>query len=86
MGYGDQAPVTAIGKIIGSVTMISGVLVLAFPLTILSNNFGEEYNKATLEEEESKRTRLYRSLARGEDNFHDHESVSFSSFPRLLIR
>eukprot|EP01128_Nolandella_sp_AFSM9_P011898 TRINITY_DN879_c0_g1_i1.p1 TRINITY_DN879_c0_g1~~TRINITY_DN879_c0_g1_i1.p1 ORF type:complete len:621 (-),score=148.28 TRINITY_DN879_c0_g1_i1:188-2050(-) len=78
VGYGDQSPSTALGRIIGSVTMLAGVLVLAFPLTILSNNFGEEYTKAEHETEEAKRTRLYRSLARGNDDFAPHESLTLS--------
>lgn len=41
VGYGDEVPVTVVGKLIGGATMICGVFVLAFPTVILSTNFQE---------------------------------------------
>eukprot|EP01065_Artemidia_motanka_P022959 TRINITY_DN2723_c0_g4_i1.p1 TRINITY_DN2723_c0_g4~~TRINITY_DN2723_c0_g4_i1.p1 ORF type:complete len:695 (+),score=159.73 TRINITY_DN2723_c0_g4_i1:100-2184(+) len=41
VGYGDSYPVTDFGRVVGSVTMISGLLVMAFPTTMLCNNFSE---------------------------------------------
>ena len=41
VGYGDDVPVTPLGKIVGSATMLCGVFVLAFPTVILSTNFQE---------------------------------------------
>lgn len=39
VGYGDMVPVTIYGKILGSATIVSGILVMALPITILVDNF-----------------------------------------------
>ncbi|CAB3400352.1 unnamed protein product [Caenorhabditis bovis] len=39
VGYGDYVPVTVPGKLIASGAIISGVLVLALPITIIVDNF-----------------------------------------------
>jgi len=43
VGYGDNYPSTAGGKTIGVLVMLCGIIVLAFPLTILSGNFMGEW-------------------------------------------
>jgi hypothetical protein len=43
VGYGDNYPITPVGKFIGFLTMFSGVLVIAFPTVILSATFHEAY-------------------------------------------
>jgi len=51
VGYGDVYPITIAGKIIGGLTAITGVLVLALPITVLGANFNEVWceRKALLE-------------------------------------
>ena len=43
VGYGDAYPVSAPGKIVGVVAMLSGLLVVAFPITIIGNSLNEVY-------------------------------------------
>jgi len=44
VGYGEVFPIEPLGKIIGGITMISGILVLALPITILGSNFQDVFN------------------------------------------
>ncbi|KAM3724271.1 putative voltage-gated potassium channel [Dirofilaria immitis] len=43
VGYGDYYPETLFGKLIASCASISGVLVLAFPITMIVENFSRNY-------------------------------------------
>lgn len=54
VGYGDVCPVTVMGKVIGSLTMLAGVVVVALPITIIGSNFDEEYTAYMEEKENSK--------------------------------
>ena len=47
VGYGDQVPVGFWGKIIGCVCAISGVLTLAIPVPIITENFNKFYAHKT---------------------------------------
>jgi hypothetical protein len=52
VGYGDVAPLTRGGRAVACLTAISGLLMLAFPLTIFSLNFQEAYVELTKEAEQ----------------------------------
>ena len=41
VGYGDEYPVSLLGKVIASLTMLCGILVAAFPVILIGNNFNE---------------------------------------------
>lgn len=45
VGYGDVWPNTPVGKIIGSVCAISGVLTIALPVPVIVSTFEYYYNK-----------------------------------------
>merc|ERR1719428_1265454 len=43
VGYGDRYPKTYWGKLVASVTMIFGILLIALPMAIVGNKFQEVY-------------------------------------------
>lgn len=55
VGYGDMYPVTLIGRLVGVLTMMAGIVVIALPVTLIGSNFVEEYRKTQAREAAEKR-------------------------------
>ena len=49
VGYGDIVPVTSMGKIIGAITIVCGILLIALPVAIVGSKFQEVYMEAEVD-------------------------------------
>ncbi|XP_057295526.1 potassium voltage-gated channel subfamily A member 2-like isoform X2 [Hydractinia symbiolongicarpus] len=66
VGYGDLYPATFLGKLIGTLCAVSGVLVIALPVPVIVSNFEyyykEEQNRQARENEILKQSKLDEAL------------------------
>lgn len=74
VGYGDAVPVTPVGKFIAAVAMLTGVLVVALPVTIVGSNFTEVYTMHKLDKE-----------VKSEDFIKD-DSLSNSGYADVIVK
>ena len=49
VGYGDVVPTQPLGKVLGGLVMIFGIIVIALPITVIGSNFSSIYAKFTEE-------------------------------------
>jgi len=67
VGYGDQYPITLPGKIVGCITMFTGLLVIALPVIIVGGNFEQVYQDHRKSKElEDKRDKIIEAVHRKE--------------------
>ena len=52
VGYGDVYPKTGVGKLIGIICALCGILALALPITVIGSNFSSVFAEETAREEE----------------------------------
>ena len=45
VGYGDMVPTSGLGRLVGMACMVSGVLVMALPISVVTTEFGVEYRR-----------------------------------------
>lgn len=45
VGYGDNFPVTRMGRLVGAVTIVTGVVILAMPIGVIGANFSAEFER-----------------------------------------
>jgi voltage-gated potassium channel len=45
VGYGDVTPITPLGRLFGSIVMITGLCILALPVAIIASGFTQEVNR-----------------------------------------
>ncbi|KAM6953880.1 potassium voltage-gated channel subfamily S member 3b [Aplochiton taeniatus] len=51
VGYGDTCPVTLLGKIVATICIVCGLLVVALPISIIFNKFSKYYQRSKAIEE-----------------------------------
>merc|ERR1712025_113225 len=69
VGYGDLEPVTSCGQFVACFAMVSGILVIAMPVTVLSNNFSELWKEG---QENRANELIARRIATGAQDPHHH--------------
>ena len=65
VGYGDMFPVSAYGKLVGSLCAIAGVLTIALPVPVIVSNFNYFYNREMDSEDRANVTPTAKSVAGG---------------------
>ncbi|BHF57699.1 Potassium voltage-gated channel sub D member 3 [Sparganum proliferum] len=87
LGYGDMVPSTIMGKIVGGLCSLSGVLVIALPVPVIVSNFSRIYqqNQRADKRKSQKKARIERihrneATVTGVHSASSHSSDSFYDF------
>uniref|UniRef100_A0A914S1A1 Ion transport domain-containing protein n=1 Tax=Parascaris equorum TaxID=6256 RepID=A0A914S1A1_PAREQ len=82
IGYGDMTPHTYLGRIIGSVCALAGVLTIALPVPVIVSNFAMYYSHTQARSKMPKKRRGVLSL----DQVSDAPNVAITSSSSLLTQ
>eukprot|EP00116_Pleurobrachia_bachei_P001955 sb/3462217/ len=89
VGYGDLAPKSTIGRLIGSIAVVLGIVILALPMTVIVSKFNESYGdvKRKTEQDQLKRRERERETLIGECNIFVvvRNGEMWSCFGRCLL-
>jgi len=63
VGYGDISPSSGLGKLVGTICAVSGVLVLSLPIPIIAQNF-EKFHKNQQKKDQAEKSKKKRAAAK----------------------
>ena len=72
VGYGDYVPRTTLGKVIGAICALTGVLTIALPVPIIVSNFTYFYQRQMEDNE-----RQYQARQRAQGNYFGNDKNQF---------
>lgn len=76
LGYGDVVPVTKVGKIIGAMCAICGVIIIALPVSVIGSNFSYFYMQARTRIQQPRRSTKMPALS------HVPANLMYKRLPR----
>ena len=76
LGYGDVVPVTKVGKIIGAMCAICGVIIIALPVSVIGSNFSYFYMQARTRIQQPRRSTKMPTLS------HVPANLMYKRLPR----
>jgi hypothetical protein len=83
VGYGDVCPVTKLGKVVGALCAICGVVIVALPVSVIGSNFSYYYIQARTRVQQPRRAKTQSAVSRVPVNvmhrhFPSRRSTSYS--------